>query len=838
MAPSGRITTGDFAKASPASHHVRSPRFSIQRFISVATPRSAPPSRQGRSRAEPLAVDLPAIVPREGIRELDLARVLVGREAPLDELLQIAGEGLARGLAGAQDDERLRLHEPRLVAPADDGALEDGGVAEEAVLDLDGGDEGASHLEEVVAAPAVEVEALRVAAEEVPAHGPVAPEGRARLVAVVPVAERRRAPAHPEGAELPGGDVVSVGADEPRLVARDDAAEGSRSDLAEAVRDVDVEHLGRADPVEDLDAEGLLPAAVELGGERLPGRDADPQAREVVPRRLRMGDHRVDHRRDRGEDGRPPRVDLLEERLGGAPLREEAGARPDGEGEHQVRAGGVAEEELRDGDRDVRLPHPEDPLGVGLDVEGEVAVVVHCRLRAPRASGREEPAREVVASGRLVLGRAPPPPRRRLPREGPRARARGDPAGGRRRPYDEGRAQVAGSRQRLRELPPRGGVDRGDLRAGVVEVVGEVLGGDERVHHREDGARLERAEPGGGELGEVGQDVEDPVLGLDPQLPQGVRRAVREALDVGVGEGLPAAADRDPPPSTLLDPRVEQVVREVEALGELRNRLDAWRRCHREARDYRTRTPEAARRLARRRSFPTRSATRPSPVGGGRTTNPSATAASASRRSRVTNSMEDSETSRAYVAAASWAASAARRECLRTRDSARSATASRRSTTKNSLLIRRKRSHNSSPMAGSSVPPRTRRKRADRTSTVVNRQIAVVASSARSDGSEADPGSEAIEAKSGEVSQNLTRPPRAPRRPLPKVARREREEASSSASRGRPGTLGPSALSRPPCGRVARRSHRRPGAGGSSSCGGASAGAGPRRPDIRRRGSR
>src|SRR5262245_12471462 len=268
MAPSGRITTGDFAKASPASHQVRSPRFSIQRFISVATPRAAPPSRQGRSRAEPLAVDLPAIVPREGIRELDLARVLVGREAPLDELLQVAGEGLARGLAGAQDDERLRLHEPRLVAPADDGALEDGGVAEEAVLDLDGGHEGASHLEEVVAAPAVVVEALGVAAEEVPAHGPVAPEGRARLVAVVPVAERRRAPAHPEGAELPGGDVVSVGADEPRLVARDDAAEGSRSDLAEAVRDVDVEHLGRADPVEDLDAEGLLPAAVELGGER------------------------------------------------------------------------------------------------------------------------------------------------------------------------------------------------------------------------------------------------------------------------------------------------------------------------------------------------------------------------------------------------------------------------------------------------------------------------------------------------------------------------------------------------------------------------------------------
>src|SRR5207249_8711551 len=131
------------------------------------------------------------------------------------------------------------------------------------------GDENPRDLQHVVGPPLVPEEPLVVPPELIPRDAPLAPERRARLLAILKVAERRRAAADPERPRLAAGRVASVGVRDARLVPWDQAAERSGHDLAEPVADVDVEHLRRSDPVEDLDAEGVDPPPVKLGWKRL-----------------------------------------------------------------------------------------------------------------------------------------------------------------------------------------------------------------------------------------------------------------------------------------------------------------------------------------------------------------------------------------------------------------------------------------------------------------------------------------------------------------------------------------------------------------------------------------
>jgi Asp-tRNA(Asn)/Glu-tRNA(Gln) amidotransferase A subunit family amidase len=83
------------------------------------------------------------------------------------------------------------------------------------------------------------------------------------------------------GISVPAGladaDGLPVGVNYPRLVPFDDSSKAARLHVARTVRDVDVEHLGRADAVEYLDAERLHPAVVELDRQGLAGRQAHAQ---------------------------------------------------------------------------------------------------------------------------------------------------------------------------------------------------------------------------------------------------------------------------------------------------------------------------------------------------------------------------------------------------------------------------------------------------------------------------------------------------------------------------------------------------------------------------------
>src|SRR6185312_5348615 len=93
---------------------------------------------------------------------------------------------------------------------------------------------------------------------------PFAGEGAATLLALVPVAFAGRRPAHDQLADLAVGDVAAVLVDDARLVAGHRPAGRAIADVAGTVRQKRIEHLGRAEAVEHVDAGDLAPALADM----------------------------------------------------------------------------------------------------------------------------------------------------------------------------------------------------------------------------------------------------------------------------------------------------------------------------------------------------------------------------------------------------------------------------------------------------------------------------------------------------------------------------------------------------------------------------------------------
>ena len=125
------------------------------------------------AQLERLPVELSGRRLRQVVDEADLARVLVRRELLAHEVLQLLLlERLSGDDVGAGEREAVLLR-------ADDGALDDVRVADQAVLDLGRRDPDPAHLDQVVGAAAVPEEAVVVALEEVAGADAVAVEGLA-----------------------------------------------------------------------------------------------------------------------------------------------------------------------------------------------------------------------------------------------------------------------------------------------------------------------------------------------------------------------------------------------------------------------------------------------------------------------------------------------------------------------------------------------------------------------------------------------------------------------------------------------------------------------------------
>ena len=101
----------------------------------------------------------------------------------------------------------------------------------------------------------------------------------------------------------------------------------------------------------------------------------------------------------------------------------------------------------------------------------------------------------------------------------------------------------------------------------VVVEFADALFAQVAVHHHTHGAALQRAEEGGGEIGDIGKGDQDALFGAHPHGLERVGETVGARLQAGVGDGPVPCAQRDPFAQPLPDPVVEKVVGDVEGVG-------------------------------------------------------------------------------------------------------------------------------------------------------------------------------------------------------------------------------------------------------------------------------
>src|SRR6266542_2398445 len=362
------------------------------------------------------ALDLARCRLRERRDEFDPAWVLVGGELVLDEALEFVLQARRCRVAILEHDEGLGLDEPVRVLVADHGGLEDRRMAHEGVLHLDRRDPDAPHLQHVVGAAAVPEVAVVVLVVLVARLDPVAKERGLGLLVLVPVIGHGRVALDLQVADLALRHGPPLVVHDSCLVTRHRQPSRARPRLAGPVREEDVEDLGRADAVENLDAEAVAPPLVEILWQRLTGRHAAAD-RGQVPACLGFLDlqHRGIERRHPEEDRGPVPVYDLEHGLGQRPVRVEHGLRAHAHREVHVVAEAVGKEELgrREGSivrRDaqhlegVRI-RAHDHVVLEVDgalgesrrargIEPEAGVVLGCLRGLERGSGAAEPSIE------------------------------------------------------------------------------------------------------------------------------------------------------------------------------------------------------------------------------------------------------------------------------------------------------------------------------------------------------------------------------------------------------------------------------------------------------------
>ena len=177
---------------------------------------------------------------------------------------------------GLSTDVGFRLLKPVGVALGDYRSFEHRWMRDERLLDLEGRHPYAAHLEHVVGAPAVDEAAILAEHVFVARPRPFSLEGRAALVALVPIAVRGEAPLTRSSPISPAGDLFHARR-QAAAIAGHGNARCAVDDVAGPVRQEDVQQLCRAHAIQDIDAENLLPALADILWQRLASRDATAQ---------------------------------------------------------------------------------------------------------------------------------------------------------------------------------------------------------------------------------------------------------------------------------------------------------------------------------------------------------------------------------------------------------------------------------------------------------------------------------------------------------------------------------------------------------------------------------
>ena len=195
----------------------------------------------------------------------------------LDVAFQLFQQAVVGDVAVLEHDEGLRLDQPVGVLFADDGGLQHRFVRDQGRFHIERRHPLPTDLEHVVGAAAVIVIAIGVAPVFVAGIGPIALEGAAALGALVPVTFAGRRSAHDQFADLIGAQLASKLIHQLDVITRNWFAGGTVADVTRPVADESLQHLGRADAVEHVDADDLAPALADMRRQGLARRDAKPQ---------------------------------------------------------------------------------------------------------------------------------------------------------------------------------------------------------------------------------------------------------------------------------------------------------------------------------------------------------------------------------------------------------------------------------------------------------------------------------------------------------------------------------------------------------------------------------
>ena len=165
-----------------------------------------------------------------------------------------------------------------------------------------------------------------------------------------------------------------------------------------------MQHLGRADPVEDVGAEPVAPPLADLLGERLSRGDADAQpVRSAGAPVARVREDGREQGRNAVEDRRPLLAQDAHHRIRGRAPFEQHHRRAHGERERHSVSQPVGEEELRGGEDDVVGAQLQHAFAVGLRRLHQILLQVHRAFGRPRRAAGVEPEGDVVGGGRRRL---------------------------------------------------------------------------------------------------------------------------------------------------------------------------------------------------------------------------------------------------------------------------------------------------------------------------------------------------------------------------------------------------------------------------------------------------
>src|SRR5882762_8615530 len=216
--------------------------------------------------------------PRHGLRQLAtesyFARHFVRYEPRFDVLANFRRQLFRSFTLRAQYHVRHGIAKSTLINRADHGGFGDVGVPQQRVLHLHRRNPHARNFQHVVRASAVVVVTVRITKELIAGHHPRSAFRACRQFGNPPILRKRARATHPEIADLAVTHRFSRVIHDLDFVTRHGKTATPWLAFSGNTRNENMQHLRRANSVEDLDSELPLPRVENLRGQRFAGRYA------------------------------------------------------------------------------------------------------------------------------------------------------------------------------------------------------------------------------------------------------------------------------------------------------------------------------------------------------------------------------------------------------------------------------------------------------------------------------------------------------------------------------------------------------------------------------------